>query len=242
MSIPAIHAENVHKAYGAGATRTPVLKGIDIDIMPGECVFLVGPSGSGKSTLLSILGCILTPDSGVVNILGEDVTCLRPKQQARFRRERIGFVFQRFHLFRGLTAAENVRLSMHLAGYSKTDSKQEACRLLEAVGLKDKISSQVTKLSMGQRQRVALARALAPNPELILADEPTASLDAHSGLRAMGLLRELTAAQNKTVIVVTHDSRIFHFADRILHLDDGRVTAVTNANETAMPHFLPASP
>lgn len=234
MSAAVIETHDVCKAYGAGAARTPVLQGVSLEVQPAECVFLVGPSGSGKSTLLSILGCILRPDSGLVRILGEDVSQLNSKQQARFRRERIGFVFQRFHLFRGLTAGENVRVAMSLAGIPAAEARRESARLLEAVGLEDKISAQVTRLSMGQRQRVALARALAGDPELILADEPTASLDAASGLRAMELLRTVTGERRKTVVVVTHDSRIFHFADRILHLEDGRVKAVLRGNEAAL--------
>lgn len=224
---PAIVARGIAKAYEAGAVTTPVLRGIDLDVMRGECVFLAGPSGSGKSTLLSILGCILTPDAGVLHILGDDVTQFDETQQARFRRKTIGIVFQRFHLFRGLTASENVRTILALLGWAPAAAKQRAEQLLTAIGLADKLHGKVSQMSMGQRQRVALARALAGDPELILADEPTASLDAASGTNAMAILKRLSEDQGKTVVVVTHDARIFHFADRILELQDGLIADAT---------------
>lgn len=220
---PLITAESLHKAYSKGGVRTPVLKGIDLEISAGQCVFLAGPSGSGKSTLLSILGCILTPDAGRVRILGHDLGNLRPEERAHLRRDRIGFVFQRFQLIRGLTALENVCVPSMLKGQSTRSSQARAQDLLAAVGLAQKFKSQPTNLSTGQCQRVALARALMADPDLILADEPTASLDSHSGLEVMRLLRELTTECGKTAIVVTHDPRIFHFADRVLHLEDGRI-------------------
>ena len=223
----AIIGKGIQKAYRSGSISTPVLTGIDLRIERGECVFLAGPSGSGKSTLLSILGCDLTPDEGEIQILGENVTQFRPRDQARFRRQRIGFVFQRFHLIRALRAWENVAVALNLLGQSTSAAKKEAYQLLDAVGLADKSSSHVSQLSMGQRQRVAMARALAGDPELILADEPTAALDAETGLTAMTLLRELTTRRGKTVFVVTHDPRIFSMADRILYLEDGRIATIT---------------
>jgi putative ABC transport system ATP-binding protein len=218
-----IRARNIRKDYRSGTVVTPVLRGIDMDVARGECLFLVGPSGSGKTTLLSILGSVLSPDAGTLQILGEDVTRFTPKEQARFRRERIGFVFQRFHLFDALTALENVRVAFDLLGWPHTRSTPAARDLLDSVGLAERASNRVTQLSMGQKQRVALARALAGDPELILADEPTASLDADSGHNAMQLLKDLCRAMGKTVVVVTHDSRIFPLADRMLRLADGRV-------------------
>jgi putative ABC transport system ATP-binding protein len=156
-------------------------------------------------------------------MLGQDVTRFGPKEKAAFRRKHIGFVFQRFHLFRGLTARENVRVPMDLLGYPTTTANRECDRLLAAAGIAEKANSHISQLSMGQRQRVALARALAGNPDLILADEPTASLDATSGMNAMTLLRDLTQKMGKAVVVVTHDSRIFPMADRILHLENGLI-------------------
>lgn len=223
MSDDTINARELYKGYQRGGALTPVLCGVDLSIGAGEFVFLVGPSGSGKTTLLSILGCILTPDAGEVRILGEDLLRLSAGQRADLRRDRIGFVFQRFHLIRGLNAVENVAVPLTLAGTALRAARQRSLELLEAVGLADRAKSHPTRLSTGQCQRIALARALAASPDLILADEPTASLDAENGREAMRLLRRLTADQGKTAVVVTHDHRIFEFADRILHLDGGRI-------------------
>ncbi|MGE5193106.1 MAG: ABC transporter ATP-binding protein [Deltaproteobacteria bacterium] len=220
-----VRAAGLSKAYRNGAIAAPVLQGIDLEITRGECLFLVGPSGSGKTTLLSILGCVLSADGGVLEILGEDVTRYSSTEQARFRREKVGFVFQRFHLFDALTAVENVRVAFELMGIPSAEATRLSRDLLALVGLADKADSRVTCLSMGQRQRVALARALAGDPELILADEPTASLDADSGFHAMQVLKDLCHSLQKTVVVVTHDSRILPIADRILKLADGRIVA-----------------
>jgi putative ABC transport system ATP-binding protein len=225
MSETMIEAEAIRKAYRTGSDTIEVLAGVDLTVRRGECVFLLGPSGSGKSTLLSILGCVLSPDSGVLRLAGQDVTNLEAHERATFRRERIGFVFQRFHLFAGLTALDNVRVPLDLISRPAKAAIEEAERLLNSVGLASKVNAPIGQLSMGQRQRVAIARALAANPDLIFADEPTASLDAHSGRTTAELVRSLATEQRKTVIVVTHDSRILQFADRILHLKDGRIGA-----------------
>lgn len=219
----AIQATGITKSYGSGSAATPVLHGIDLAVPNGQCLFLVGPSGSGKTTLLSILGCVLSPDSGRLEILGRDVTRLKPRAQARFRRENIGFVFQRYHLFDGLKAWENVRLVFDLIGGSAREGKRRSIELLEVVGLGDRAGYRVAQLSMGQRQRVALARALAADPNVILADEPTASLDAETGWAAMSILKGLCSRLGKTVVLVTHDNRIFSLADRILTLVDGKI-------------------
>ncbi len=239
-----VRAAGLSKAYRNGAVVAPVLQGIDLEITRGECLFLVGPSGSGKTTLLSILGCVLSPDSGVLEILGEDVTGYSSTEQARFRREKVGFVFQRFHLFDALTAIENVRVAFELMGIAAAEATRQSRELLALVGLADKEESRVTRLSMGQRQRVALARALAGNPELILADEPTASLDADAGLNAMQVLKDLCHSLNKTVVVVTHDSRILPIADRILRLADGRIISDQPPENPPGSHDgpLPAAP
>lgn len=225
MPRPAVLAHDVHKSYASGDGVVRVLAGVDLDIAPGECVFLVGPSGSGKSTLLSILGCMLTPDRGRVAIAGQELAGLDDAQRAVLRRDRIGFVFQRFQLIRGLNAAQNASLPLVLRGDSPRAARDRALELLESVGLADKVRSPIDKLSAGQCQRVALARALAADPDVILADEPTASLDAHNGQEAMRLLRRLTADRGKAALVVTHDQRILAFADRVLRLDAGRVAA-----------------
>lgn len=231
MNGPIIQASNVCKSYGTGATAIQVLSRVELTILEGECVFLAGPSGSGKTTLLSILGCVLSADTGSVRILGDEVTKFTADDQAWFRRERIGFVFQRLHLIDALTAEENVCVPLRLMRWGKQAAQSRARELLSRVGLSNKYTSRVTQLSMGQRQRVAFARALAADPPLILADEPTASLDAEAGQNAMQLLKDLCAALGKTAIVVTHDPRIYPFADRILHMANGRLAAAVQESD-----------
>jgi putative ABC transport system ATP-binding protein len=219
-----VTASGIEKVYRTGRLTTPVLRGVDLEVERGECLFLVGPSGSGKTTLLSILGCVLSADAGQLTLFSDDVTRLSPTERAAFRLRRIGFVFQRFHLFDRLTAWENVRVVFELLG-RRSDCRKDAVELLERVGLKDRAHHRISELSMGQRQRVALARALAADPDLILADEPTASLDAESGRNAMQLLKNLCVSLGKTIIVVTHDHRILPLADRIVTLSDGCVVS-----------------
>ncbi|MHC4399049.1 MAG: ABC transporter ATP-binding protein [Planctomycetota bacterium] len=225
----AVCAEDVHREFGRGTARTPVLSGVDLTVRRGECVYLAGPSGSGKTTLLSILGCILSADRGRVRILDFDVAAMSERQRIELRRDRIGFVFQKFHLVRGLTALDNVTVPLVLRGMSRRAAQRRALPLLETVGLADKARSHPRNLSSGQLQRVALARALVGDPDLILADEPTASLDARNGQEVMGLFKRLTTRLGKTAVVVTHDQRIFHFADRILWLENGRIVDAQNS-------------
>ncbi len=220
---PAIRLVGVSKAYRRGAVATRVLDGVDLTVRRGQCAFLAGPSGSGKTTLLSILGCILAADEGCVELFGQDLAGLGPLQRTLLRRDRIGFVFQRFHLIRGLTALENVRVPMTLRGVAARAARPRALHLLEAVGLGEKVHAHPRNLSAGQCQRVALARALANDPALVLADEPTASLDAKNGQEAMQLLERLVTQEGKTAVVVTHDPRIFSFADQIHWLENGRI-------------------
>jgi putative ABC transport system ATP-binding protein len=223
VNRPPIVVAGLHKAYRRGGTVTPVLCDVSFTVQRGECVFLVGPSGSGKTTLLSILGCVLSPDRGRVEILGRDVERLDPQAAALLRRDNIGFLFQRFHLIRGLTAIENVSLPLVLRGMSEKAASRRAAELLDTVDLADRRSHQVGQLSVGQCQRVALARALVGEPQLVLADEPTAALDAAHGQAAMRLLRDLARRIGTTVVVVTHDQRIVPFADRVLELENGRL-------------------
>lgn len=217
----AVLVEGLEKAYGSAGNRTPVLKGVDFVVRRGECVYLAGPSGSGKTTLLSIIGCILSADRGRVRILEQDVFSLTQKERTLLRLNRLGFVFQRFHLIRGLSTVENVCVPLTLQGICPAAAKKRAMSLLDAVGLADKADSHPRNLSAGQCQRVALSRALVANPELILADEPTASLDAANGQEVMKLFRRLTTEEGKTVVLVTHDQRIFGFADRVFWLENG---------------------
>ncbi len=219
--MPAVELCGVDKSYSRGNTVTRVVDGVDLTVERGECVFLLGPSGSGKTTLLSIIGCVLTADAGLVRIFGTEVSNLTPDEAALLRRQHIGFMFQRFHLIRGLTARENVAVPLTLSGWAPAEATRRASELLGQVGMREHVDIQPQRLSVGQCQRVAFARALAADPDLILADEPTASLDAKTGHQALELLRELTVAAGKTVIVVTHDPRILQFADRILHMENG---------------------
>jgi len=219
----AVWAEGVHKAYQSGTTTTPVLCGVDLAVRPGECVFLAGPSGSGKTTLLSILGCILSADRGRVRVADEELAGLDELGRTTLRRQRIGFVFQRFHLIRGLDVVDNVCVPLVLRDVPAPVARRRAMEQLAAVGLSDKAKAHPHNLSAGQCQRVAIARALVGDPAVILADEPTASLDAANGQEAMALLRRLTTDEGKTAVVVTHDPRIFRFADRVFHLEGGRI-------------------
>lgn len=213
----------VRKSYRTASTVTEVLKDIDFAVFRGEFVFLVGPSGSGKSTLLSILGAMLSPTAGSVFILGRDLLALNNQARTELRLNHIGFVFQRFHLIRGLNVQENVGLPLTLRGWSAANAQARARSLLQEVGLSDRASEMPRNLSTGQCQRVALARALVGDPDLILADEPTASLDASNGQAVIELLRDLTKSAGKTAIVVTHDERILHFADRVCVINNGRL-------------------
>ncbi|MBA3548244.1 MAG: ABC transporter ATP-binding protein [Nannocystis sp.] len=218
---PAVEVENLGKVYGSGATAFTALRDINLRVEPGEFIMLEGPSGSGKTTLLSILGCVLTPTRGEVKLFGESISGRPESQLPELRLGYIGFVFQGHNLVASLTARQNIMLVLQLRGWSVRAASQEAEMLLEQVGLPGKTESKPRDLSGGQRQRVAIARALAGGPPLILADEPTAALDAENGLKVTEILRQLARQHGRTVLVVTHDNRIFHLADRILHIEDG---------------------
>ena len=233
MRDTAIHAQSVTKTFGTGPLAFQALKGVDFSMRPGELVMLAGPSGSGKTTLLSILGCVLGASSGKVRLFGEEISSLRESEMPRLRLSYIGFVFQGHNLIASLSAEENVSFQLQLRGWDAAPARKEARRLLERVGLGDKADRTPEELSGGQRQRVAIARAVAGAPPLILADEPTASLDAKSGLSVTEMLRELAREREHTVLVVTHDSRIFHLADRIVHMEDGQIIDAPPASARA---------
>jgi putative ABC transport system ATP-binding protein len=225
----AIVAREIHKGYGSGRERVPIIRGVSLSAAPGETVFLVGPSGSGKTTLLSILGCILTPDRGTVRVLGRDVSAMRPSALAAFRRQHFGFIFQTFNLFPTLSALDNVRMAMALRGTPRRAASARAAELLDRVGLGGRLRTRPSKLSTGESQRVAIARALAGDPSVLLADEPTAALDAENGQAVMRMLTDLTRERGLTLLIVTHDNRISPFADRILRLEDGRLVGPAGA-------------
>ena len=219
----AIDARGITKVFGSGALAYQALRGVDFQVAPGELVMLVGPSGSGKTTLLSIMGCVLTATSGELSLFGERITGRKEAELPLLRRALIGFVFQGHNLIASLDALDNVRLLLESRGASYREAVAEATGLLTRVGLGDKLRNHPAQLSGGQRQRVAIARALAGGPPLVLADEPTAALDAVSGLEVTQLLLELCRERGTTVVVVTHDNRIFHLADRIVHIEDGHI-------------------
>ncbi len=223
MTDLAIDAKGVTKVYGRGELAYRALRGVDFAVAPGELVMLAGPSGSGKTTLLSILGCVLSATSGEVRIHGEPVTGRKERDLPALRLRYIGFIFQGHNLVASLSARDNVALPLRLRGYTSREAHDEAGAMLARVGLADFADRRPAQMSGGQRQRVAIARALAGHPPIILADEPTASLDAESGLLVMNLLRDLAKELSHTVVVVTHDNRIFHLADRIVHIEDGHI-------------------
>jgi putative ABC transport system ATP-binding protein len=220
----ALKARGVKMVYQSGSGYYEALKGVDLDVHHGDIELLMGPSGSGKTTLLSILAGLLTPSVGQVTILGQDITRMSRSKLSKFRRDNIGFIFQGFNLFPALTAAENVEMALKVKGIGGRQARTQAENLLEQVGLADKAKLHPRDLSGGQKQRVAIARALAGHPQLIMADEPTAALDSHSGHAVIELLRKLAKEEGCTVLMVTHDPRILDVADRILYLEDGILT------------------
>jgi putative ABC transport system ATP-binding protein len=216
-----IEVRGLVRRYGTGENTFLALRGIDLDVAPGEILFITGPSGSGKTTLLSILGCVLAPSEGSVTVLGIDVGALSERDAAAFRLRKLGFVFQGHNLIASLTALDNVRLPLMLAGMSAREAEARAAQELAAVGIADRAGRLPRDLSGGQRQRVAVARALAGNPAVLLADEPTASLDAQAGRDVIERMTRLARERGTTVVVVTHDNRIFPYADRIVAIEDG---------------------
>ena len=243
---PVIHARALSKSYREGATELRALSCVDLDIPRGQLTLLMGPSGSGKTTLLSILGCILRPTEGQLELLGEDVTALPEKELPRIRREAIGFVFQGFNLFPALTATENVELAFHVRGAGGNGARRRAEELLVEVDLDDRKHAFPADLSGGQKQRVAIARALAGDPPILLADEPTAALDSTSGRTVIELLQRLAHQHSRAVVMVTHDPRVLTYGDRIMHLEDGRLIReesprmhVAAAHQFPSVHTLP---
>ncbi len=228
-----IQIRNLVKSYGNGTAAVHALAGVDMDVNPGEILMLMGPSGSGKTTLLSIMGCILQATEGSVKIFDKEVVGLKEKQLPAIRLRNFGFVFQGFNLFGALTAKENVEIGLNLKGIKGSVAHKQSVELLDKVGLSDKLNSYPADMSGGQKQRVAIARALAGDPPVILADEPTAALDSTSGKLVMDILSGLASEKKRGVVVVTHDSRVLHYANRIVQIEDGREVKsaiVTGAN------------
>jgi len=230
--MSAIEVKNLVKTYGAGETAVHALKGIDLSVEESELLLLLGASGSGKTTLVSIIGCILSATSGSCKIRGEETIGLPQSRLQKVRLAEIGFIFQGFNLFPALTAQENIEIALDLKGFKGNTARRKAAELLERVGLGAKLKTYPADLSGGQKQRVAIARALAGEPQIILADEPTAALDSTSGKLIMDLLQELAHEKSRAVVVVTHDNRIFDYADRIVKIEDGRISNDETANKT----------
>ena len=222
-SVPngAIATRGVEMVFQSSAGKFQALKGVDLNINPGEIQLLMGPSGSGKTTFLSIVSGLLSPTAGQVYLLGQDITQMSEAKLSKFRLKNVGFIFQHCNLFPALNATENVELALKLKGVRGRAARLQAQLLLNEVGLGDRLKSLPRDLSGGQKQRVAIARALAGNPPLIVADEPTASLDSQTGQTIVELLRKLAKEGDRTVLMVTHDPRVVHIADRVAYLEDG---------------------
>jgi putative ABC transport system ATP-binding protein len=223
MTTPVIETVDVVKFLGSGPGRVEALKGITLSLVGGELTLLMGPSGSGKTTLLSILGCMLSPTTGTVRILGRSTAGALPEQLAELRREHVGFIFQSYHLFPTLTAVENVRLALDVCGNRSSLAADKARAALEAVGLATKTRAFPRELSSGEQQRVAIARAIVGKASAILADEPTAALDSANGQAIMSVLSGIAKDPSRAVLVVTHDPRILPYADRVVRIEDGRL-------------------
>lgn len=227
MASVAIKADGIDKWFGEGAARTQALNHVCLETYFGEMVYIVGPSGSGKTTLLSVLSGILRPNAGTVQCEQTDVWGLSTDALATFRLDKIGFVFQDFHLFPRLTTAENVAIPLILKRKNWEEAVEEAVKYLDIVGLKDRAQLAPVKLSGGEQQRVAIARAIISQPDILIMDEPTASLDGDTGRSIVSFVKEKFLNQKRCILIVTHDSRIYEFATRILQMEDGRLTAVT---------------
>jgi putative ABC transport system ATP-binding protein len=224
MKRTAIRATNLLKSFGEGVAKTIAVRDASFEANFGEILFIVGPSGSGKTTLLSIISGILRPNSGNVTVAGTDIWDLDANALAGFRLNKIGFVFQEYHLFPRLTTLENVAIPLILKKLDWDQSIEEARKYLEIVGLSDRAELPPVKLSGGEQQRVAIARAVVSQPDILVLDEPTASLDGETGRRIITFVKEKFLNDARCILIVTHDARIYEFADRIMHMEDGAIT------------------
>lgn len=227
----AVRLTDINKDFPVGDKDIRVLHGITHNIRMGELTMIVGPSGCGKTTLISILSGILSATTGSVDVMGTAITNISDSKKVLFRRKNIGFIFQQYNLLPALTAAENAAMALTAAGVNQNEALARAKKILEEIGMGGQTEKLPRQLSGGQQQRVAIARALVHNPRLIICDEPTAALDAKTGQQVMQILRGVADQKDRAVIIVTHDSRIYHFADRILEMSDGRIIGDYAANE-----------
>jgi len=226
----AVRCRGLTKTYGTGDASVMALRGIDLDVRRGELLMVAGPSGCGKTTLISVIAAILGQDSGQCEVLGHDLKSMGQNERTRFRGETIGYVFQMFNLLPALSAVENVSVPLLLNGARRREAESRASQALEAVGLGNRQDALPGQMSGGQQQRVAIARALVHDPKLIVCDEPTSNLDHVSGHSMMELLRNAARTPDRALIVVTHDPRIFEFADRIARMDDGKIIEIVESN------------
>ncbi len=240
MTAPIVRTKDLSMVLGSGAAQVHALKGIDLALNGGELTMLMGPSGSGKTTLLSVLGCMLTPTAGTVEVCGTTIEGADAERLAQVRRDHIGYIFQNYHLFPTLTAAENVQLALDVRGTRGRSARSKAYEALARVGLAPKILSYPGELSGGEQQRVAIARAIVSDPAIVLADEPTAALDTANGQAVLGILAAIARDPERSVLVVTHDSRLTSFASRIITIEDGRLVGEQRGSGAA-PKLLTAA-
>jgi len=231
---PVLRLQGLHKTYRLGQHIVPALQGVDLDVRPGEMLALTGPSGSGKSTILNLAGLIDQADSGQIHFAGRDVSHLDEIAATLLRREAIGFIFQSFNLVPVMSVADNVDYPLLLAGVAAPERRQRVLAVLESVGLAEHAAHRPDALSGGQRQRVAIARALVKRPRLVIADEPTASLDTHTADQVLDLMRERCHAEGAAFLIATHDARAVRRCDRVIALQDGRIVSSDRTEEEAL--------
>jgi putative ABC transport system ATP-binding protein len=237
----AVRCQNIVKVYDTGDQKVTALNGINLDIAMGELMMLVGPSGCGKTTLISVIAGILDQDEGLCELFGENLLTMRSHDKLNFRAKNVGFVFQAFNLLPALNAAENVSVPLVINGMKRFEAERKAKQVLEQVGLGERTTSLPSQLSGGQQQRVAIARALVHSPRLIVCDEPTSALDHETGHTVMELLKEVALQKDRALVIVTHDARIFGFADRIAEMDDGHIVNISHSTkDTQRPNLKEA--
>jgi putative ABC transport system ATP-binding protein len=227
----AVQCKGITKTYGEGDNKIKALRGVNLEVKSGELMMLVGPSGCGKTTLISVIATILDQDSGVCEVFGHSLSKMSKAEKLAFRAKNIGFVFQAFNLFPTLTAAENIAVPLIIGGMDHTLATEKGKSLLAKMGLEDRAAAFPQMLSGGQQQRVAIARALIHNPRLIVCDEPTSALDGETGHKIMELIKKIALDKDRALIVVTHDSRVFSFADRIAQMEDGHIIKIVDSHE-----------
>jgi len=232
----AVKTSGVNKGFGTGEARTEVLKQVDFEARMGELLMLVGPSGCGKTTLLSVIAGTLGVDQGEVEVFGSTLHSMSKPAVTQFRAEHIGFIFQQYNLIPTLNCIENVSVPLRIRGAKAAPAEKKAAEMLDIVGLGKRMHHRPNTLSGGQQQRVAIARALVHEPKLIICDEPTAALDSENGQKVMEILKNVAAKPDRCVIIVTHDNRIFKYADRMTHMEDGRIDRTDNAEFIQSKH------